>query len=163
MYYRLPLGPIGCVGLLGLALSCGHTPLHRTTGPSISKEGIRIELKSDRCYLTRSTEKFPPDAEPNELNLALDVRVANGTAHTATLEPERIQVAGVVRGKQIELQPSTTTPVTLEPGETKVVPLTYSYSGRLDCRNELLLDPSDAVVIGGNPVSLAPIRFQASG
>jgi hypothetical protein len=151
------------VVVLGFAASCAYAVPYRSSGPSLSKEGVQIAIAGERCFVNRSGEEFPTTVDDDRLNLDLRLQVKNDTNHVAVLSEDRVLVSELVRGQRTAMRPREADALSLQPGETKVVSLYFEQAGELDCHHEMALEPQGAVAIDGKEVvKLEPIHFLVS-
>jgi hypothetical protein len=148
--------------VVGFAASCGYVAPYTSSGPSLSKEGVEVAIAGQRCYVNRSAEQFPTTVNDDHLNLDLRLQVKNASNHIAVLSPDHVRLSETVGGERMVMQPRESEAISLQPGETKIVPLDFEQSGELDCHNDLALEAAGAVEIEGGKVSFEPIHFLAS-
>jgi hypothetical protein len=149
--------------VLSSAASCAYAVPYRSSGPSVSKEGVQIAIAGERCFVNRSAEEFPTTVDDDQLNLDLRLQIKNDTNRMAVLSPERVLLFETVRGERTVMRPLESGAISVGPGETKVVSLDFEQSGQLDCDHEMALETQDAVEIdGGRIAKFEPLRFLAS-
>jgi len=147
-----------------MAASCGHTAPYQASGPALSKDGVKIALTGERCYVLPNTEQFPIARNDIDdvLHLGLDLEVTNASNHVAVLSLDRFQLAGDTQAEHLVMHPRESGSLSLAPGENKRVALDFEEQTDLDCRHDLALATEGAVAIEGRPVYLASIHFQPS-
>jgi len=159
---KAPFKGILLVSVFGWAGSCGYVAPYQSSGPSISKEGVRFAIIGERCYVNRSGEQWPTTVNDDELNLRMRLQVENQASQPAVLSLDRFLLSEAIGGERRVIQPRESESLALQPGETKVLSLDFEQHGTLDCHHEMALEAQGAVAIGGVRVAFEPMRFWAS-
>ncbi len=148
------------VSLIAGSLSgCAYQTPYRTSGPTVAKQGVRVTLAGDRCYVNRSTEQFPTNIDDERLHVDVELQVANLSHEVATVSLDQFQLADAKN--RATVAPLGSGQVSVAPNETKVVPLAFEETvADGDCHHELALAPQSAVSVEHQPVDLASIHFQ---
>ena len=149
--------------VLALAgLACAHST-YQAPSPTVSKDGVALTVVSDeRCFITRDDEKLPPPTNDNRLHLRVTVRFQNDSQGPVVVQADHIRLAVDGPGAHTEIPPLGATKLTLQPGQSQVVPLDFQHTGPLDCHHPLDLEPMDAVTTADKPIAFEPIRLIAA-
>jgi hypothetical protein len=142
--------------VLALCPACASLgPPARTSGPSVSPEGIELVVAAQSC--TQSTDTDWPDEDLAEA--VLDVRVRNGTDAALTVRRDDFRLVTldgyVLRASSWD----AAKPLVVVGGETRAFELRFQSRGSLTCDRELRLDPRAGLVVGRRPASVEPVRF----
>lgn len=148
--------------ILGCAASCGHATPYRTSGSSLSKEGVAIAIVEERCYVNRTTEKYPPVDNEDRLSVGVRLQAKNASGHVAVLSTDGFRLSENIGGEHAVLQPRESGAITLQPGETNFVLLHFEKRGTLDCHHDMTLETDGAIKVDGGQIDFEPIRFLAS-
>ena len=146
------------VPLLALILfpACAHTPVYRSSGPSIG-DGVKVAIVGQSC-----DQYHDPNFEFDDfVGLDLDLEVRNATNAPLTVHRDMIRV---VASDGIAPKTQTWTavdPIQVEAGGVQRLSVRYMTLGSLECRGPLDLDLKNAVTRAGAPLALAPIHFVA--
>jgi hypothetical protein len=148
------------VSLIAGSLSaCAYHAPYQTSGPTVAKEGVRVALAGDRCYVNRTAEQFPTNVDDNRLHVDVELAVTNDSKEVATVALDQFQLADAKT--KASVAPLGSGQVSLAPNETKVVALAFEENvADGDCHHELALAPQGAISVEHQPIDLASIRFQ---
>ncbi|HTA20303.1 MAG TPA: hypothetical protein VK989_13485 [Polyangia bacterium] len=141
---------------LALCPACASLgPPGRTSGPSVSSEGVRLEVAAQSC--TQSSDIELPEADLGEA--VLEVHVSNGTAAPLTVRRDDFRL---VTPDGYALRSSSwgaAKPLVVVGGETRAFELRFQARGSLTCGHELRLEPRAGLVVGSKPAAVDPVRF----
>ncbi len=136
--------------------ACGHGQPYRTSGPE-SAGGVQLAVTGERCSVSADPEN--PSAGATRLNVATDLQVANQSDNPVLLARDHFKLSAQRGSETVTTKPLEAGLITILPGETTFLTLSFEERGDLDCRHELSLDPADAIQVGGAAVRFRPIRF----
>ncbi len=143
---------------LALALSpaCASLgPPARTSGPSVSREGIELAVAAQSC-----TQSSDPDWLDQDLAEAVvEVHVSNRTAAALTVRRGDFRLVtpdGSALGADSW---RAAEPLVVGGGEARAFELRFQARGSIACRRELWLDPRAGLVVGSTPAAIEPVRF----
>lgn len=142
--------------------ACSHGQPYQISGPVLAKEGVQMAVVGEQCTVNRSAEQYPTSANDDRLDLTVKVQLSNPTDAPVLLARDRFRLSEQKGAENVPLKPTSAGVVTVLPGETSVVPLSFERSGEADCRRDLWLEPGSAVELHGRSVAFAPIRFTAT-
>src|SRR5512142_772267 len=77
----------------GLLWGCAYSAPYQTSGPTVAKEGVRVAIAGDRCYVNRTAEQFPTNVGADRLHVDVELAVTNDSSEMATLSLEQIRLA----------------------------------------------------------------------
>ncbi len=144
-----------------LVAGCAYGAPYKISGPSLSEQGVRVNLTGVRCYVDREDEPYPDVIEQDQADLDLRLQIRNDSDQAAEISEGRIRLA--------ESDTSTTAAppeqsgvISVPPGATTQVPLRFEPSGVDSCRHAFALEMADSVDLAGSPITLSPIRFGAA-
>jgi hypothetical protein len=160
----MTIRPLTLTGLaLALGMSaCAHST-YQAPSPTVSKNGVAVSVVSDeRCFITREDEKLPPPTNDNKFHLRVSLRFQNDSAGTAGVATEHVRLTADGPGAHTEMSPLGATTLTLQAGQSQIVPLDFERTGPLDCHQPLDLETRDAVSVDGKPVAFESIRLIAA-
>jgi hypothetical protein len=145
--------------ILALAPACASLgPPARTSGPSVSPDGIRLEVAAQSC--TQSSDTELPEQDLGEA--VLEVHVSNGTAAPLTVRRDDVRL---VTPDGYALRSSSwgaAKPLVVVGGETRSFELRFQARGSLTCGNELRLDARAGLEVGSRTAAIDPVRFVPS-
>lgn len=145
--------------IAGSLAGCAYSAPYQTSGATVAKEGVRVAIAGDRCYVNRSGEQVPTAIDDDRLHVDVEVAVTNDSQEMATLSLGQFQLADARTNATVP--PLESGQVVLSPNETKVVPLAFEESvGTADCHHDLALATQGAISLEHQPVALASIHFQ---
>jgi hypothetical protein len=131
------------------------------SGPSLSNQGVQVDIAKASCYVNRSADMFLEGVTPDRLGLDLKLRIKNESDQAANLSEARILLVDAAGQATRVLTPEKPEVVSIPPGETKQVRLRYMTGDDLSCHRSFELELSDSIELGVTPVALSPIRLAA--
>lgn len=141
---------------LALTPACASFgPPARTSGPSVSSEGVELVVAAQSC-----TQSGGPDFLEEFLGEAvLEIHVRNGAAAPLTVRRTDFRLV-TPDGSALRTRSwDAAKPLVVGGGETSVFELRFETYEGLTCDRELLLDPRVGLVVGGAPAAVEPVRF----
>jgi len=152
---------------LGTALSCiaagcATGAPYKVSGPSMSTQGIQVDVLSLRCSadLTDSPmTEIPPE---NRGRFALTLQLANSSQRIAEFFPNLIRLVDTVVPTAAPIPPDLPNLVTVHPGETRQIPLIFTTRNIPHCEHLFDLQLADSIQLGAPPIALQSIRIQPS-
>ena len=146
------------VCLLAMAFAAACVPMRppmRSSGPSVSREGVQVAVTRQRC-----SETVEPDYPGNDLTEeVLEVRVRNGTPTQLTVHRDAFRLV-TPDGYSLEtLTLGVGDPMTIAGGETRAFELRYMTRGSLQCAREMRLETGRGITSGANSVEVGSVRF----
>jgi hypothetical protein len=154
---------LGAVALAsGLMLGCAHTT-YRAPAPTVANNGVALSVVSgQRCFVTRDSERLPPPTNDNRVHVRVTVQIENDSPGVVGVAPERVRLTAQERGPaRTEIAPMGSAELSLQPGESRILPLDFAGPGPVACGQPLALDPRDALDVDGRSVVLPPVRLVA--
>jgi hypothetical protein len=141
---------------LALTPACASLrPPARTSGPSVSSEGVELAVAAQSC--TQSGDPDWPDEFLGEA--VLEIHVRNGTAAPLTVRRDDFRLVTPDGAALRTRSWGAVKPLVVGGGETSAFELRFqSYDG-LTCDRELWLDPRVGLVVGRTPAAIGPVRF----
>ena len=144
-----------------LTTGCAYGGPYKTSGPSLSEQGVQVSVAGARCYVNREDEPYPDVIDQDQADLDVKLQIKNDSGQVAEISEGRIRLA--------ESDTSTTAAppeqsgvISVPPGATTQVPLKFEPSGVDSCRHAFALEMADSVDLAGSPIALSPIRFGAA-
>ena len=143
------------------AESCGYSASYRTSGPSLSSQGVQVGVAGVLCHVKREQDPFPDVIDQEQVDLAVRLQVRNGASQVADLSEGHIRLteADAARGTAAPEQSGV---FSVDPGETRQVALHFETSSITNCHQPFELELADSVDVAGSPVALNPIAFAAT-
>jgi hypothetical protein len=141
---------------LGLGAGCATKmlPPARSSGATLSDEGISVAVVGQRC-----AEVHPAGASASvSLEATLAVEVGNPTPEPVTVYPEKMMllVPGPIAPHFSKREDSQA--VSISGGTTQPFAVQYVAPG-ITCTHEMRLDSTTALEWNGRPVVLSAVRF----
>jgi len=130
-------------------------PPARTSGPSVSTEGIELAVAAQSCMQSSDTD-WP---EEDLTETVLEVHVSNGTDSALTVRRDDFRL---LTPDGYALRASSwgaVAPLVVVGRETRAFQLRFLARDSSRCRRELRLDPRGGLVVGGRPATVTPVRF----
>jgi hypothetical protein len=93
------------------------------------------------------------------VELRMRIAITNRGNDRVGFEPERLRIVAPDRVTPSPVAADSA--IVVSPGETKIAAVRFMNRGSLKCREEMQLDPSDSLAVGGKSVPLRPIAFVA--
>lgn len=160
MQRAVPRQDLRLLAVLTLVPACAMTwlPPARTTGPSVSREGVQVAVLAQVCAQADNPED---SLDEDHADLQVRVEVHNAAADQVTAYPERFRL--VAPGEEV-LKPVTWSgddSVPLQPNETRSFRLRFLPFGWRQCHLEMRLESSDGVTLGGKALRIGVITFVA--
>jgi hypothetical protein len=151
----------GAAGLL-IAAGCGYSAPYRTSGMSLSDQGVQVGIAGVRCYVNRASDPMI-ETTPDDDELGLEVKLAinNSSDQIAEVSEDQIRLADADVPATRAVAPRRSKVIDVLPGETKQVRLAYMPTGAADCRRNFELELANSVEVAGSPAALSPIEFEA--
>jgi hypothetical protein len=145
-----------------LAVGCGYSAPYQTSGPSLSSQGVQVGITGVGCYVNRSAFMTLKGLDADRLGLDLKLRVRNDSQQVATLSEGRMRLADPAAPAAQAVSPDKAKVVSILPGETKDLPLSFTTEKVLDCHHGFELMLADSVHLGASTIALNPISVVAS-
>jgi len=155
---RLSLAAV--IGLL--TTGCGYSAPYMTSGPSLSNQGVEVAIAGVSCYVNRSADMYLQGVDPDRLGLDVKLQVQNNSGQVAQISEGRVRLADPASPATQALTPDKFQVVSVLPGETKELPLSFTTSDVLSCHHGFELILADSVEVGASPIALSPISLVAS-
>jgi hypothetical protein len=90
------------------------------------------------------------------------LQVQNNSGQVAQISEGRVRLADPASPATQALTPDKFQVVSVLPGETKELPLSFTSSDVLSCHHGFELILADSVEVGASPIALSPISLVAS-
>ena len=148
--------------VVSMAAGCGYSTPYQTSGPSLSSQGVQVGIAGVGCYVNRSAFMTLKGLDADRLGLDLKLRVKNDTGQIATLSEERMRLLDPAAPADQALTPDKAKVVSILPGETKTLPVSFTTEKVLSCHHGFELVLADSVQLGASPLVLNPISVIAS-
>ncbi len=148
--------------VFSLALGCGYSAPYQTSGPSLSSQGVQVGITGVGCYVNRSAFMTLKGLDADRLGLDLKLRVRNDSQQVATLSEGRMRLADPAAPSAQAITPNKAEVVSILPGETKDVPVSFTTEKVLSCHHGFELVLADSVQIGASTIAINPISVVAS-
>jgi hypothetical protein len=145
-----------------LAAGCAYGGPYKTSGPSLSEQGVQVNVAGARCYVNREGEPYPDVIEQDQADLDLRLQIKNDSGQVAEISEGRIRLAETDAPATAAAPPEQSGVISVPPGATTQVPLKFEPSGVDSCRHAFALEMADSVDLAGSPIALSPIRFGAA-
>ncbi len=152
---------LGAAGVL-LAAGCGLSAPYKTSGPSLSDQGVQVGIAGVRCYVNREEDPFPEVIDQDQVDLDLRLQVKNDSGRIADISEARIRLAESDVPAVGTAPPEQSGVISVPPGATRQVPLKFEPAGLVSCHHGFELELTDSVDLAGSPIALNPIRFAAT-
>jgi hypothetical protein len=145
-----------------LAAGCAYTAPYQSSGPSLSEQGVQVGIAGIRCYVNRESDPMIETGSGDDrLGLDVKLQINNDSDRVAEFEEGHIRLAEAETPGAQAAPPRQSKVITVLPGEIKQVRLAFMPEGATDCRHNFALDLADSVEVGGSPIPLSPIMFEA--
>ena len=145
-----------------LAAGCAYGGPYKTSGPSLSEQGVQVNLAGVLCYVNREDEPFPDVIEQDQADLDLRLQIKNDSGQVAEISEGRIRLSETDAPTTAAASPEQSRVISVPPGATTQVPLNFEPSGVDSCRHAFALEMVDSVDLAGSPIALSPIKFAAT-
>lgn len=141
---------------LGFGAGCATTmlPPARSSGATLSDEGISLAVVSQRCAEIQPTGK----AASVVLEATLAIEVGNPTRDPVIVYPEKMRLLAPGPLAPRFLKSEDSQPVAINGGTTQPFTMQYVAPG-ITCTHELRLDSRSALEWNGRPVVLSAVHF----
>jgi len=140
--------------ILACTSACALSPAVRTSGPAVSKEGVRVAVVGQHC--DGSTE---PDYPTDVVDLTLALRVTNATPEAALVQTARLGLMAAEATKSAIEVSNADAQFVLAPGTERTFEIRFKTRELLRCSQAMRLDLARAVSIDGQTVDLGVITF----
>jgi hypothetical protein len=131
-----------------MAPAC-HTPATHISGPSETKDGIKVELLNVEC------ERISDEGDMvDEIKLEMDVAISNGSDQAVQFHPNRMRIIGSGGAKARWAGPS----VPIPKGTRRITQVHFFDSSGVRCRDRMKLDLADSLTFG-EAIRETPIGF----
>jgi len=142
-----------------LISACATTAPHREAGPPLSVQGLQVGIADVRCSLDEGDHLIELlDQAKGVFDLKLQIK--NDSGRVARFSERRIRLVDFSAPAARPLTPDDAQVVSVFPGETKELPVTFTTSDSLDCRHGFNLVLADAVQLGEpTPAALSSISI----
>jgi hypothetical protein len=128
--------------------ACGPPGTH-ISGPSESKEGIKVELLNVEC------ERISDEGDMfHEIKLAMDLAIRNDSDQAVQFRPDRMRIVGS-GGAEAAWAASR---VPIPKGARRVTQVRFFASSGVTCRDRMKLDFADSLTFA-EVIREAPIEF----
>ena len=148
--------------VVSLAVGCGYSAPYQTSGPSLSSQGVQVGITGVGCYVNRSAFMTLKGLDADRLGLDLKLRVRNDSQQVATLSEGRMRLADPAAPSAQAITPNKAEVVSILPGETKDVPVSFTTEKVLSCHHGFELVLADSVQLGASTIAINPISVVAS-
>jgi hypothetical protein len=128
-------------------------PPARTSGPSVSSEGVELAVAAQSC-----TQSADPDW-PVLGEAVLEIHVRNGTAAPLTVRRDDFRLVTPDGSALRSRSWGAVQPLVVGGGETSAFELRFQSYDSLACERELWLEPRAGLVVGRTPAAIEPVRF----
>ncbi len=149
----------GAAALL-VAAGCGYNAPYRTSGPSLSDQGVQVGIAGVRCYVNSDADPMTT-TDDDQAGLDLKLRIENSSDQVAELSEGQIRLAEADFPMTTAAAPRRSKVIEVLPGETKQVRVAFMPTGVADCHHPFELDLGNSVEVAGSPIPLSPIDFRA--
>ena len=153
------IGMLGAAAVL-VASGCAYSAPYRTSGPSLSDQGVEVGLAGIRCYVNRGADPLTDTTDEDQAGLDVRLQINNNSDKVAEVSEGQIRLAEADLPMAQAASPRRSKVIALLPGETMQVPLKFTPNGVADCHHRFALEFGDSVEVDGAPVPLNPIDFQ---
>ena len=153
------IGMFGAAAVL-VASGCAYSAPYRTSGPSLSDQGVEVGLTGIRCYVNRGGDPLTDTTDEDQAGLDVKLQINNNSGQVAEVSEGQIRLAEADLPMAQAASPRRAKVIALLPGETMQVPLKFTPNGVADCHHRFALEFGDSVEVDGAPVLLYPIDFQ---
>ncbi|MGA7742704.1 MAG: hypothetical protein WCE40_12775 [Polyangia bacterium] len=144
-----------------LASGCASSTPYRPSGPPLSVQGLQIGIADVRCSLDEGDHLIELADQPKGV-FDLKLEIKNDSARVARFSERRIRLVDFSAPAARPLTPDDAQVVSVFPGETKELPVTFTTADSLDCRHGFNLVLVDAVQLGEpTPAALSSISIPA--
>lgn len=141
-----------------LAGGCAYGAPYKTSGPSLSEQGVQVSVAGVRC----SVRKEDPELGQTQADLDLRLQIKNDSGHVAEVSEGRIGLAETDAPTTAAAPPEQSRVIAVPPGTTRQVSLKFEPSGVDNCHQAFALEMADSVDSAGSPIALSPIHFAAA-
>ena len=145
-----------------LVAGCAYGGPYKTSGPSLSEQGVQVNVAWVRCYVNREDDPFPDVIEQDQADLDLKLQIKNDSDQAAEISEGRIRLAETDAPATAAAPPEQSGVISVPPGATTQVPLKFEPSGVDSCRHAFAVEMADSVDLAGSPIALSPIKFAAT-
>jgi hypothetical protein len=152
---------LGLVSLCALILApacASMRPPARNSGPTLSREGVRLAVLKQSCTQTQE-----PDLPGDDLAEAIvEVEVSNAGPDTVTISRTAFRL---LTPDGVALKTRTwgsADPLVLKGGGTRAFEMRFMSRGSLECGRELQLDPGTGICLGGKSLKMKAVTFVPS-
>ena len=150
----------GAAGLL-IAAGCAYSAPYKTSGTSLSDQGVQVGIAGVRCYVNRTADPMTETTADDELGLEVKLAINNSSDQIAEVSEGQIRLTDADIPAAQAVAPRRAKVIDVLPGETKQVRLAYMPTGAADCRRNFELELANSVEVAGSPAALSPIEFEA--
>lgn len=142
-----------------LISACATTAPHREAGPPLSVQGLQVGIADVRCSLDEGDHLIELlDQAKGVFDLKLQIK--NDSGRVARFSERRIRLVDSSAPAASPLTPDDAQVVSVFPGETKEIPVTFTTGDNLDCRHGFNLELADVVQLGPTqPAALSSISI----
>lgn len=148
--------------IVSMATGCGYSAPYQTSGPSLSSQGVQVGIAGVGCYVNRSAFMTLKGLDQDRLGLDLKLQVRNDSRQVATLSEGQMRLVDPAAPAAPAVPPDKAEVVSIPPGETKTVPVSFTTEKVLSCHHGFELVLADSVQLGASMIALNPISVVAS-
>jgi len=139
---------IGCAGI--------HPPI-QSSGPVVSREGVRLAVTGQSCVQTKDPDQ--PGTDLFDATVAIQIR--NPTPDPVTVHREGFVLVTSDGGALRTQTWNSVEPLSVRAGETYTLKLRFAARGP-SCYKEMQLEPASALELPQGPLKLDAVRFVPS-
>ena len=151
----------GAIALFAGA-GCAYSAPYRTSGVSLSDEGVQVGIAGVRCWVNRGSDPMiETTSDEDQVGVDLKLLINNSSDQIAQVNEDQIRLADADAPAATAAKPTRSRVIDVLPGETKQVRLAFVPTGAADCHRNFALELGNSVEVSGSPAALNPIDFEA--
>jgi len=152
----------GAAALL-VASGCAYSAPYRTSGVSLSDQGVQVGIAGVRCYVNRGSDPMiETTTDDDQVGVDVKLQINNSSDQIAEVSEGQIRLADADIPTTEAVPPRRSKVIDVLPGETKQVRLAFMPAGAADCHRNFELELANSVELSGQPATLNPIDFEAN-
>ena len=156
MLKRMLVGLALLLGVLGPG--CALAPPFKTSGPSVSRQGVQLAVTRQRCDQVQEPDEYGWDL----VEATLEVEIRNVTLAKLTVRRDAFRLLGT-DGTALKTQTwGAAEPLTIDGGATGTFEVRFMTRGGLECAGEMALDVDAGLALPDGPVKIGSVKFVPS-
>ena len=144
--------------LAAVGPGCALAPPFRSSGPSVSQDGVQLAVTRQRCAQVPEPDEYGWDL----VEATLEVQIRNATPATLIVRRDAFRLLGPDGTALKTLTWRAADPLAIDGGATRTFQLRFMTHGGLECAGEMALDVDAGLSLPDGPVKIGTVKFVPS-